>query len=50
MANAFAFGRFAWTPTAHAEDLLKDWTAMTWGLDETVVEVVSYLSVCLGML
>ena len=44
MANAFAFGRFAWNPTAHAHVILKDWTAMTWGLDEVAVELVSLKS------
>nr|WP_156404945.1 alpha-glucuronidase family glycosyl hydrolase [Sphingomonas sp. Root241] len=35
-ANWYAFGRFAWDPEAKAEDIARDWAALTWGNDPAV--------------
>jgi alpha-glucuronidase len=36
-ANWYAFGRLAWSPTASAEDIARDWVRMTFSNDATFV-------------
>ncbi|GGO91085.1 alpha-glucuronidase family glycosyl hydrolase [Stakelama pacifica] len=40
-ANWYAFGRFAWNPSADPEAIARDWTRMTWGNDPKLVETVT---------
>lgn len=42
-ANLYGFGRLAWDPDLSAEQITDEWTRMTWGHDEQVVQVVSQL-------
>ena len=35
-ANWYAFGRFAWNPDAKADEIARDWAALTWGNDPAV--------------
>ncbi|HEY6473543.1 MAG TPA: alpha-glucuronidase, partial [Acidimicrobiales bacterium] len=39
-ANLYGFGRLAWQPELTAEAIAREWAALTFGLDETVVEAV----------
>lgn len=44
MSNLYAYGRLAWDPSQDPEDILKDWTRLTWSADETVVETLTEMS------
>ena len=44
MSNLYAFGRLAWSPTLGSEDILAEWTRLTFGLDEHVLQVISKIS------
>jgi alpha-glucuronidase len=37
-ANLYAFGRLAWNPAQTAEQLTRDWAALTFGTEPTVIE------------
>ncbi len=39
-ANWYAFGRLAWNPQGSAADVARDWAAMTWSSDRTVIDTV----------
>lgn len=41
MSNLYAYGLLAWDPTQDPEDLVRDWTRLTWGLDPIVLETVT---------
>jgi alpha-glucuronidase len=42
-ANLYGFGRLAWNPNLSAREITDEWTRLTWGSDETVVQVISQL-------
>lgn len=44
MSNLYAYGRMAWDPTVDAKDTLEDWTRLTFGLDRTVINTISKMS------
>lgn len=44
MSNLYAYGRLAWDPTDNEVSLLEDWTRLTFGLDDTVREVITRMS------
>ena len=42
-ANLFGFGRLSFVPEISAEDAAKEWTALTFGRDETIFKLISYI-------
>ncbi|MCL2188784.1 MAG: alpha-glucuronidase [Defluviitaleaceae bacterium] len=40
-ANLYAFGRLAWNPALSAEQLMRDWVALTFGTDPAIVEPIA---------
>ncbi len=42
-ANLFGFGRLAFDPTLTADAIAKEWTALTFGRDETIFQLISYI-------
>ena len=43
MANLYGFGRLAWNPDQPLEQILDDWTRLTWGNDPRVVSTIDAL-------
>ncbi len=43
MANLYGFGRLAWNPRLNANQIMAEWTGMTWGSDEQVAQAVMNL-------
>ncbi|KAI0116230.1 glycoside hydrolase family 67 protein [Hypoxylon sp. NC0597] len=44
MSNLYAYGRLAWDPTVSEVAILEDWTRLTFGLDDTVRETITRIS------
>ncbi|OTA99146.1 glycoside hydrolase family 67 protein [Hypoxylon sp. CI-4A] len=44
MSNLYAYGRLAWDPTLNEVEILEDWTRLTFGLDDTVRETITRMS------
>lgn len=44
MANLYAYGRLAWTPTDSAEDIVREWTRLTFGNSARIVETITRMS------
>ena len=44
MANLYGYGRLAWNPSDTEEAIVRDWTRLTFGLNETVVETITKIS------
>ncbi len=44
MSNLYAFGRLAWDPAADSVGMLRDWTRLTFGPDEAVLDTITGLS------
>jgi len=44
MANLYAYGRMAWNPYDDPESMLRDWTRLTFGLNEHVVDTIVQMS------
>ncbi|KAJ7339707.1 putative alpha-glucuronidase A [Mycena albidolilacea] len=44
MSNLYAYGRLAWDWTSDSEEILQDWTRLTFGLDNTVVDTITQMS------
>ncbi|KAJ5146252.1 uncharacterized protein N7515_000816 [Penicillium bovifimosum] len=44
MSNLYAYGRLAWNPADDAEEVLKDWIRLTFGLDRKVVDTITRMS------
>ena len=40
-ANWYAFGRFAWNPDASAEEIAREWAALTFSRDPDVVDTIT---------
>ena len=43
MANLYGYGRLAWNPDLSAEQIAKEWTRLTFGNDEKVVDTISQM-------
>lgn len=43
MANLYGFGRLAWNPDLSAEQIVQEWTALSFGTDPRVMAVTSQL-------
>jgi alpha-glucuronidase len=43
MANLYGFGRLAWNPSLSAEEIVDEWTRLTFGNDPLVVHTISNL-------
>ncbi|KAI5237107.1 alpha glucuronidase [Aureobasidium subglaciale] len=44
MANFYAYGRLAWNPAEDITEIHKDWTRLTFGLDQEVVNTVTNMA------
>ncbi|KAI1080404.1 glycoside hydrolase family 67 protein [Whalleya microplaca] len=44
MSNLYAYGRLAWDPTDDSVAMLQAWTRLTFGLDETVLDTITQMS------
>jgi alpha-glucuronidase len=44
MSNIYAFGRLVWDPTLTSEDVLADWTRLTFGSDEAVLTATNTIA------
>ena len=42
-ANLFGFGRLAFNPGLSAEEIAREWTALTFGNDEVIFQLISYI-------
>ncbi len=42
-ANLFGFGRLAFDPSLSAEDIAGEWTALTFGSDDVIFQLISYI-------
>ena len=42
-ANLYGFGRLAFNPALTAEEIAKEWTALTFGKDEVIFQLISYI-------
>jgi alpha-glucuronidase len=43
MANLYGFGRLAWNPNLSAEQIVDEWTRLTFGSDPLVLKIISAL-------
>ncbi|PWY94232.1 putative alpha-glucuronidase A [Aspergillus sclerotioniger CBS 115572] len=44
MSNLYAYGRLAWSPTDDSEQILQDWTRLTFGQSHQVVDTITDMS------
>ena len=44
MSNLYAYGRLAWEPTQDPQSILQDWIRLTFGLDSSVVNTITQMS------
>lgn len=44
MSNLYAYGRIAWDPLADPVSIIQDWTRLTFGLDKTIVDTITKIS------
>ncbi|KAI1296006.1 glycoside hydrolase superfamily [Xylaria venustula] len=44
MSNLYAYGRIAWDPKVDEVAVLQDWTRLTYGLDSTVLDTITEIS------
>ncbi|KAI9683283.1 MAG: hypothetical protein M1822_006148 [Bathelium mastoideum] len=44
MSNLYAYGRLAWDPAQDPQDILQDWIRLTFGLDDSVVNTITQMS------
>ncbi|KAF4553550.1 Alpha-glucuronidase A [Elsinoe fawcettii] len=44
MSNLYAFGRLAWAPTTASDAIVQDWTRLTFGGDQQVVDAITDMS------
>ena len=44
MSNLYAYGRLAWQPAQDPESILRDWVRLTFGLDPTVLDTITQMS------
>ncbi len=43
LANLYGFGKLAWNPQVKLDDVIDEWTRLTWGNDPEVVRTISSL-------
>ncbi|KAK6000880.1 hypothetical protein QM012_002963 [Aureobasidium pullulans] len=44
MANCYAYGRLAWNPTEDTTKIHEDWSRLTFGLDQNVVDTITHMA------
>ncbi|KAK2747840.1 hypothetical protein FQN55_004716 [Onygenales sp. PD_40] len=44
MSNLYAYGRLAWEPTLDSQEILEDWTRLTFGFDRHVLNTITKMS------
>ncbi|KAJ5379656.1 uncharacterized protein N7496_002084 [Penicillium cataractarum] len=44
MSNLYAYGRIAWDPLSDPVSIIQEWTRLTFGLDETIVDTITKIS------
>ncbi|CAG7960514.1 unnamed protein product [Penicillium salamii] len=44
MSNLYAYGRLAWNPSDDPQEILQDWTRLTFGLDRKVLDTITHIS------
>ena len=44
MSNLYAYGSLAWNPAQEPESILQDWIRLTFGLDDTVLNTITQMS------
>ncbi|KAI1173801.1 glycoside hydrolase superfamily [Nemania sp. FL0916] len=44
MSNLYTYGRLAWDPTLSEVDTLRDWTRLTFGLNQKVIDTITDMS------
>ena len=44
MSNLYAYGRLAWQPSLDPENILQDWTRLTFNLDRSVIDTITQMS------
>ena len=44
MANLYGYGRLAWNSSDNAVDIVQDWARLTFGIDKTIVDTVTKIS------
>ncbi|KAF1846530.1 glycoside hydrolase family 67 protein [Cucurbitaria berberidis CBS 394.84] len=44
MSNLYAYGRLAWDASLESEAILQDWTRLTFGLDQEVLDTITDMS------
>ena len=44
MSNLYGYGRLAWDASQDSEEILQDWTRLTFGLDPTVLNTITEMS------
>lgn len=44
MSNLYAFGRMAWDPTVDIQRVLQDWSRLTFGQDQSVIDAITSMS------
>ncbi|KAB8069550.1 glycoside hydrolase [Aspergillus leporis] len=44
MSNLYAYGRMAWNPTDDSEAMLQDWIRLTFGRDQSVLNILTHMS------
>lgn len=44
MSNLYAYGRLAWNPADDPQSMLQDWIRLTFGLDRTVLDIITKIS------
>lgn len=44
MSNLYAYGRLAWSPSREPVDIIQDWTRLTFGHDQRVVDTITEMS------
>ncbi|SPO07453.1 probable Alpha-glucuronidase A [Cephalotrichum gorgonifer] len=44
MSNLYAYGKLAWDPSSDAQEMLEEWTKMTFSHDQEVVDVITKMS------
>ncbi|KAH8817389.1 glycoside hydrolase superfamily [Xylogone sp. PMI_703] len=44
LSNLYAYGRLAWDPTQDPQDILQDWTRLTFSMDRQVINAITKIS------
>lgn len=44
MSNLYAYGRLAWNPSEDPKDIMQQWTRLTFGTDQQVIDTITTMS------